>query len=419
MALNRLLSWFPVNSRRERRKTHLKLEALECRLTPASTNNVFVATMYRGLLGRGVDTNGLLFWSNQLDNGTSRTAVVSGIESSGEFISREVQLLYHSILGRTVDQGGLNFFGNLLQTGISLEQVKADIYGSNEFFNHVGNTPDSFLNSVFQQELGRLPDAADLTFFGNLPTSTQGRTTAALDIMVSQEGIRERVVSDYREILGRFPDTNGLNFWVSQANSGSSDASIVAGIAGSTEFFNTLQAFNSAFPSPLPDATAIQFLGANGLFTTGQPGTQLGATGLFTTGVPGTQQLAGNTSTDPTLVIQSTTSTTTPSTTIAALQSTFATNVAPAAIFFQSSGGTPAFTVSTTTPQPNATSPAFTTSTSIFQDTVLSPAFTPESSIYQQPVNTPPSPFVNDTTLPPGTALPPGTSLPPGSTFVM
>lgn len=416
MALHRLVSWFSGNSRRERRQTHLKLEALECRLTPASTNSVFVATMYRGLLGRGVDTNGLLFWSNQLDNGTSRTAVVLGIESSGEFISREVQLLYHSILGRTVDQGGLNFFGNLLQTGTSLEQVKADLYGSNEFFNHVGNTPNSFLNSVFQQELGRLPDAADLTFFGNLPASPQGRTNAALQIMVSQEGVRERVVSDYREILGRFPDTNGLNFWVSQANSGSSDASIVAGIAGSTEYFNLLQAFNSAFPSPLPDATAIQFLGANGLFNAVQQGTQLGAGGLFTTGVPGTQQLAGNTITNPNLVIQSTT-TTTPPTVIAALNSAIAANAAPTAIFFQSSGGTPAFTVSTTAPLPNTTSPAFTTSTSIFQQSLLSPAFTPETSIYQQTILTPP--FINGTTLPPGTALPPGTTLPPGSTFVM
>jgi hypothetical protein len=414
MALNRLVSWFRVNSRRERRKANLKLEALECRLTPASTNDVFVGTMYRGLLGRGVDTNGLVFWSNQLSNGTSRTAVVAGIESSSEFISREVQLLYRSILGRTVDQGGLNFFGSLLQTGTSLEVVKADLYGSNEFFNHVGDTPTSFLNSVFQQELGRQPDAADLAFFGNSPLSAQGRTTAALAIMLSQEGIRERVVSDYHEILGRFPDTNGLNFWVSLANSGASDAAIVAGIAGSTEYFSRLQAFNNTFPSPIADTTAIQFLGANGLFTTGVPGT---TSVPGTTGEPGTQQLAGNISTDPNLVVLSTTTTTTSPTALAALQSTIATNVSPAPFFFQSSTGTPAFTISTTTPPANTTSPAFAMSTNIFQDPLLSPAFTTESTINQQTLNI--SPFINDTTLPPGATLTPGATLPPTSMIVM
>src|SRR5205085_55162 len=59
-----------------------------------TANQVFLFQVYLDLLNRPIDNSGLAFWGGQLDAGTTRQAVVQGIESSPEFRIREVGILY-------------------------------------------------------------------------------------------------------------------------------------------------------------------------------------------------------------------------------------------------------------------------------------------------------------------------------------
>jgi hypothetical protein len=329
-------------------RTRLQLESLETRLTPSvDANSAFVASLYRGLLGRNVDNAGLLFWTNQLRS-TSREQVVLGIENSGEFVSRELQLFYKTLLGRNVDQAGLNFFGRQLQSGVPVQQVKAEIIGSDEFFSHAGLSLPGFLSAAFRDELGRSLTPADLAFFAGTPNNVPGRTATALEILNSVESNQVKVTGMFQQILGRFPDAAGLSFWESQFRSGASDAVVVAGIAGSSEFFVTLQPFASLSGLFVPDAVAAQFIASRGLFN-----------GIL----PGVEQLAGNLRTDISLIIQPLPP---------AMNAAVSGNTAVAV--FQGGAFAPATALATVSPTPTPT-PIYYGATTIYQMTVTPTAF--------------------------------------------
>src|SRR5438552_17819783 len=78
-----------------------RLENLENRLTPAvSANDLFVASLYQGLLGRSVEPAGLMSWTSALNRGLGRPQVAQSIAGSTEALGRDVQLFYQALLGR-------------------------------------------------------------------------------------------------------------------------------------------------------------------------------------------------------------------------------------------------------------------------------------------------------------------------------
>ncbi len=82
------------------------------------TNEAFVGSLYRELLGREADQAGLDFWAGQLDRGEVDTgAVASGFYMSIESRRGRVTALYQSVLGRGPDDAGLEYWaGQLLVT---------------------------------------------------------------------------------------------------------------------------------------------------------------------------------------------------------------------------------------------------------------------------------------------------------------
>src|ERR1700722_13413997 len=112
----------------------LYLETLESRTVPAvAANDVYVSSLYQGLLGRDADPGGLAYWTGRLNAGQTPAAVALGIETSDEAIGRAVQIYYQDFLGRPGDSVGVNYWVNQVRQGSSLEQVKAGILGSTEF----------------------------------------------------------------------------------------------------------------------------------------------------------------------------------------------------------------------------------------------------------------------------------------------
>jgi predicted outer membrane repeat protein len=205
----------------------------------ASANSVFVENLYEVLLNRPGDAGGLAGFTNLLNQGVSKVAIVQAFESSLEYRIDQVQLLYQHYLHRAADPGGLLGFVNFLGSGGTLEQVAAIMVGSDEYADlHGGNNSTAFLDAVYEDVLNRAPDAPGLTGFSGALAAGMSRTQTASLFFSSPEYFNNLVQYDYQTVLGRTADPAGLNGFVAGLQSGGlTDQTALAFILGSTESF--------------------------------------------------------------------------------------------------------------------------------------------------------------------------------------
>lgn len=146
----------------------------------------FVELLFNNVLDRPSDQGGFNFFTNQLANGVSRASIVTTFINSPEFIESTAPLIaafsssvvngsvesdvfsiFQAALGRQTDADGLAFFAQNLQDGtFSFDQVLGIIVASQEFqdnFAVLSNT--EFVESLFQNALGRASDPGGLNFF--------------------------------------------------------------------------------------------------------------------------------------------------------------------------------------------------------------------------------------------------------------
>ena len=95
--------------------------------------------LYKGALDRDPDSQGFNDWVRCIQNGETGTHVARCFYNSVEFdnkhLSNEeyVRHLYKGLLGRDCDADGLKHYKNLLRKGSSREYVLEVILGSPEF----------------------------------------------------------------------------------------------------------------------------------------------------------------------------------------------------------------------------------------------------------------------------------------------
>ena len=124
------------------------------KLAPVISEGIFdvnetaasVARLYDATFNRLPDGNGLLYWKDQIDHGTSLSTVAAAFASSSEFqntygnLSNQafVDLIYHNVLHRAGDPGGVAFWTNALASG---QTNRGDVLlGFSESTEHQVNT---------------------------------------------------------------------------------------------------------------------------------------------------------------------------------------------------------------------------------------------------------------------------------------
>jgi hypothetical protein len=198
----------------------------------------FVNEVYRDLIGRSADLDGLAYWSRMLDQGVARSVVVSGIQSSTEYRTAVVESLYTQFMHRTADANGLNFFVGMMGAGATVEQIESDLMGSAEYFqSHGGGTVNGFLAAIYQDALHRTIDSSGQTSFTQLMESGMSATQVALIMAASTEFHTSEVQNDYQTFLRRSGDASGVASWVGLMNAGMSNTTVTSGIVGSAEYF--------------------------------------------------------------------------------------------------------------------------------------------------------------------------------------
>jgi len=221
-----------------------KATVTEMPVTIGTPNQRFVAAVFQNLLKRTADPDGLNFWTGQLDQGVSQTAVLQGIETSPSNAYRIVVIngYYQRFLHRTVDQAGLTFFLNLLANGGTDEQVAAMVLGSSEYFQtRGGSSNNGFLTAMYQDLFNRAPDANALSNFTQaLASGAATRTQVAAVVLASPEYEHTLIQSDFQLLLHRSADNTGLAFYTNSFAGGARDEDVLNSIFASPEFLNQL-----------------------------------------------------------------------------------------------------------------------------------------------------------------------------------
>lgn len=227
----------------------------------------FVYRMYKIVLGREPDPNGFNMWVTALDNGDKSAAdIVYGFFNSPEYKGKNksadamVTDCYRAMMNREPDPAGKANWVNRLTVGMTNQAILYGFVCSNEFTNLAayfgierGNLALTdprdlnyertyFVYRLYKNCLGRNPDPVGLRNWCEVLANGGSGTHVAYGFVFSKEYQNKHVGNQayaemlYRTILGRNPDSAGLNNWTSQLNYSHTREHVLNGFMFSPEF---------------------------------------------------------------------------------------------------------------------------------------------------------------------------------------
>jgi Domain of unknown function (DUF4214)/Putative Ig domain/Ig-like domain from next to BRCA1 gene/Matrixin len=208
---------------------------------------LFAMQQYRDFLGREGDSGGINFWTNYLNTGSgTRAQVIDNFFNSPEFqgTASPVTRLYFAYFLRIPDYEGLLFWVNQYRQGATLDSISQGFAGSAEFQSTYGSLNNTqFVTLLYQNVLGRAPDAGGLAFWVGQLNSGVTRGSVMLGFSESPEYKQASynkvyVTMIYVGMLRRAPEQGGFDFWVNQMNGGASGLGLIQGFLAAPEYHN-------------------------------------------------------------------------------------------------------------------------------------------------------------------------------------
>ncbi|HET6881477.1 MAG TPA: CHRD domain-containing protein [Pirellulales bacterium] len=193
--------------------------------------------LYEDLLGREIEQSASAALVAAQNSGVSRLSLAFAVTHSPEYLTDEINQAYQQFLGRAPDPQGLRFWLIGIESGLSYELLEAQLIGSPEFYQHAGGTNQTWLNALYFDLLGRMPDTQGNQFWLQALANGEPRIQVALGFTTSAE--REAIVirNDYQTLLGRTPSDAEVQGWVNAYENGLSNENIVTGFVASDEYF--------------------------------------------------------------------------------------------------------------------------------------------------------------------------------------
>jgi uncharacterized protein (TIGR03118 family) len=105
----------------------------------------------------------------------------------------------------------------------------------------------AYINALYEDILGRAPDAAGLAYYQQQLASGASNASIAQSLWDSTEHRTDEVVEFYHEFLNRAPDAQGEQFWVNAFSSWGTEQIEVVGFLTSTPEFQNLHSGDTAF----------------------------------------------------------------------------------------------------------------------------------------------------------------------------
>jgi hypothetical protein len=145
--------------------------------------------------------------------------------------------------------GELPAAASAIAKSAGLRAASPDSFPSAACSSYTGNA--EFVCWVYEDLLGRTPDAPGLNYWLSELSAGTTRTQVAYSVITSTESLTDYIEGDYEAFLGRAADAGGLSMWLQAFESGQTAEQIDAGILGSAEFYYKSGSTNSGFISAL------------------------------------------------------------------------------------------------------------------------------------------------------------------------
>jgi hypothetical protein len=197
-----------------------------------------VVQAFNDVLGRDPGTSDLGTLADMMDQGSLNNAqLATGLVNSPEYHADEVQSIYQQDLGRLADAGALASGSNFLAAGGTADQLQAAVLGSNEFAaGPGGGTSSGFLNALFQDVLHRPIDATSSNAWQAVLAQGASHTAVASAILGSQEADTLKAQNLYQDFLHRPADAAGQNAAVQALLHGASVEQLTTNLVASPEY---------------------------------------------------------------------------------------------------------------------------------------------------------------------------------------
>lgn len=198
-----------------------------------------IVRLYRAVFGRAPDSGGFDYWTGEYRGGTSLSAIADSFTASPEWRQRSgdglsndayVGALYRNVLDRDGDPEGVRYWIGLLDGGTSRTSVLLDFVDSNENLDATGTNPpldsmESRVLRLYRAAFGRSPDQSGFDYWvgqhrGGQPIDVIGEQFLASDEWAARFGASptntQLVDALYLNVLGRPGDQGGIDYWVGQ-----------------------------------------------------------------------------------------------------------------------------------------------------------------------------------------------------------
>ncbi len=204
------------------------------------SNSKFVDGAAQIFLGRAPTAAERARWIAQVNAG-NRGAFVTELAFSDEWAGSLIDGLYRDVLGRPADAAGRAYWLDQLSGPSNLQFLNVWFYGSQEYYNQAGATPTSFATALYTEVLGRQPDSAGLDYWSEqLVHGQAGLDDVAAGFVGSLENRRTRIDSLFTDLLGRQPDLGARDFYADRLLL-VDDIELAAELAVTDEFYNRAQ----------------------------------------------------------------------------------------------------------------------------------------------------------------------------------
>jgi hypothetical protein len=160
--------------------------------------------------------------------------------------------------GRSPSQGELAAYTAQLAAGADGTSIQIDLLASREYFTEAGANPLAFVMRLYDDVLRRDPTPVEVA--NALTTLASdgdaGRSQLAQEIVLGSEARAIRVDNAFHTLLNRYPDSTELALWVnrlpgSDSTTGTLGTTMVAAIAGTSEFYAAAGSSPTGFMSRL------------------------------------------------------------------------------------------------------------------------------------------------------------------------
>ncbi len=221
---------------------------------PPSSNSIFgsarlfVEQQYRDFFHREGDAGGIEYWRKAIDEQhLPRSEVIANFIGSNEFSGRVAPIvrLYLAYFKRIPDIQGLNYWLSKFRNGMSLKSISEAFIQSAEFraiYREISN--DYFVTLVYQNVLGREPDYNGLNYWVSELNNGKRRSGIIVGFSESEEfrlktGGFVNLIMLYSGMLQRSPDLKELVYWIELfQNNGGTWIDMISGFIDSLEYHN-------------------------------------------------------------------------------------------------------------------------------------------------------------------------------------